>query len=102
MRKLLALFLLVLAWPALAGDTMRCGTRLIDNDSSQSRILEYCGEPLSKRSGIRKIYLRDRRGHVYGERVIETEEWVYDRGATQFRAILSFENGRLTSIQFEP
>lgn len=99
---LLGLIFLLPAWSWAASDTLRCGTRLIDNNSSQSRILEYCGEPAYKRDGVRKIYLRNQRGHIYGETHIRTEEWIYDRGSTQFRAILSFENGKLQRIEYEP
>lgn len=101
MIRVFALLILFLALPIRASETLRCGTRLVTMESSQTQILAACGEPAQKRVGVQRNYLRNKKGYITGEIQTETEVWIYERGPNQFRALLSFEGGKLKSMDFE-
>ncbi|WP_263144692.1 DUF2845 domain-containing protein [Pseudomonas sp. RIT-PI-AD] len=90
----LALPLLLLALPAQASSTMRCGSKLVSVDTPSVEVLAKCGEPSSRQAlGFRQVV--DRYGMIND---IAVEEWVYgpQRGGMYY--YLRFEGDRLFSV----
>jgi hypothetical protein len=87
---------------ARADDTLRCRNgRLIHVGMVDAVVIGRCGEPKSRTIGEAPVLARNpARGTVAatGE-VIRTERWIYERGRGQFDAMLTFENGKLQSIE---
>lgn len=75
---------------AAAADTMKCGRQRITNGDSKAKVLQACGEPL----------LREVVSGGAGAESVRTEQWIYDRGKGQFRAMLTFEGLGLVRIEF--
>ena len=59
---------LVLASTAALGGSFYCGQHIITEGDSKARVEEYCGRPTSQ----------------------SYDQWVYDRGRTQFTITLHF------------
>jgi uncharacterized protein DUF2845 len=83
--------------PAL-GETLRCGSALIQPGDDASYVLENCGAPASDdsdaalESGI----------HVYQIGMLRADRWRYHRGPGLFPAIVTIaDDGRVADIQFE-
>ena len=76
---------------ASAGESFRCGSKLIAVGMTQGEVLEYCGEPAS-----RSVEQQDVRS---GNRVVGTtslHRWTYESySATR---VLLFDEERLVSI----
>ena len=90
--RLIILLLGGLASLAWAG-TMRCGDDLIKRGFTFFEVAERCGQPdLS--------YAWDQR-YVPGVEARVTE-WVYEQGRNRFRRVLTFEEGRLRTIELRP
>ncbi len=96
---------------------MRCGSHLVLRGDLQARVHALCGTPLQvqKRVEYRVVrsVVRYPGAHVRGAHIVEQsvpvmiEEWVYNRGPSQFMRIVTFENGRIVRIRtggrgFEP
>jgi len=87
---LAAAVLALAASPAVASDTLRCGSQLISLGDRTSEVLQKCGEPVSrdvlgyKRSANRR-------------EEFQVEEWTYgpSNGMYQY---LRFEGNRLRQI----
>ncbi|MBK5342062.1 DUF2845 domain-containing protein [Pseudomonas sp. TH49] len=87
---LVAIALMLAASPALASDTLRCGSQLVSLGDRTSEVLQKCGEPVSrdvlgyKRSTNRR-------------EEFQVEEWTYgpSNGMYQY---LRFEGNRLRQI----
>jgi hypothetical protein len=92
--------LLAASFGAFAADTMRCENAIVRQGMIAGEVLAKCGEPGSKRVDEVPVRARNRNGGgtVVGTTKIET--WIYDRGAGQFRAALTFEEGKLKSIEY--
>jgi hypothetical protein len=92
--------LLAASFGAFAADTMRCEGAIVREGMIAGEVLAKCGEPSSKRVEEVPIRARNRNGgvNVVGSAKIET--WVYDRGAGQFPAALTFDEGKLKSIEY--
>jgi hypothetical protein len=91
MKRLTALFLLMLPLYGQASDSMRCGTNLVSTGDRAFEVLQRCGEPLQ----------REQIGYTLGEsdrRELRIEEWIY-RNTGGFLFILTFEGSRLTRIE---
>ncbi len=84
---------------AFADDIIRCKGALIRSGMIAPEVLSKCGEPASKM--IESIPVRVRRANgtsgIAG--VTQIEHWTYDRGAGQFPALLTFEQGKLKSVE---
>jgi Protein of unknown function (DUF2845) len=82
-------------------DTLRCGSKLVEEGESAQAVLAKCGEPASKEVRTEDVRARNASG---GTRVVGTtkvEIWRYDRGSGKFPAILTFEDGVLKKLEFE-
>jgi hypothetical protein len=78
---------------AHAGGNMRCGEDLIQRGYTFFEVAERCGKPDLE-------YAFDFRyaPGVYAR----LTEWVYEQGKNKFRRILTFEQGRLRTIELRP
>jgi hypothetical protein len=89
--------LVVLA--AHADDSMRCGSALITVGMVGPQVTAKCGQPKDK--NVTEVPQRARRSNgssaVIG--TLRVERWTYDRGYGQFPALLTFEDGKLKSIE---
>jgi hypothetical protein len=94
---LLAVLLCLLGTPnrAMAGNEsfFRCGTDVIQLGDSNYRVLAKCGPP-STREYIGSNY---RYAMPAGE-LRDVEQWIYNRGATDFVYLLMFQGGALIDI----
>ena len=108
-RRSLRLFLrlangVALAWLGLAStaradDTMRCGSALITVGMVAPQVTAKCGPPKDK--SVTDVPQRIRRpnGTRAAVGTVRIERWTYDRGYGQFPASLTFEDGKLKSIE---
>ena len=94
--KLALLFLMTCSVTVLAaGDTLRCGNKLVTSGMSMSEVRKYCGKPSST-----SIEVQDVRA---GNRVVgktEIHSWRYNRQSGQNPAVLKFDQEKLMSITF--
>ncbi|MCH8074059.1 MAG: DUF2845 domain-containing protein [Proteobacteria bacterium] len=105
----LACVFLLLSDPAHA---LRCGSRLVKDGMHESRVIELCGEPVSRRHlgyVLRPYILKRPAGilgthytrHVYSgfhEELLVTE-LVFNFGPRKLMRVLRFEGGQLTLIR---
>jgi hypothetical protein len=88
--------LLVASADSQAGDTMRCGTRLVQKNDLAIQVADRCGRPISKEV----IGYTLKRGYLYRTsrpREFKIEQWIYgpERG---FYTEVIFEAGRVKAI----
>ena len=77
------LFCMVLLSANASAFGIRCGNSLIGLGALDHEVLRKCGVP----TAIQRI------GGIQNR-------WIYDRGPTQFIAVVHFQNGRLSSIKY--
>jgi hypothetical protein len=90
----------------------RCGTRLVAVGDSKYEVLKKCGDPTWVETWLEKrIEPYSVEPFVEGQRFyipnpsfatvvyVTVEQWIYDRGRTQFTRVLTFENNRLMKIE---
>lgn len=84
---ILALALSAEAW---AGSSIRCGSRLVDEEDLAAELLAACGEPS----------FRDRFNVQLpnGAYVADTEVWTYDLGPQQLLRLVTLREGRISQI----
>lgn len=77
--------------PAFAGDSLRCGSRIVAADSVEAEVTAKCGQP----------DFRDRRVAAlpYGRFDADTEIWYYNPGPSQLIRVLTFRDGRLVEVE---
>lgn len=105
MRKILTLVVALLlaaaaTTPAIA-ETLRCGSSLIKEGDTAGYVAEKCGEPLSKQTYTEPVYAHRQNGTSYEIGTTSKDVWRYKRGSGQFPAVLTFEKGVLTKLEFE-
>lgn len=93
-RQLLPLAMLLALWltvaPARAGDTMRCGSRLVAVEARAAELLATCGEP-----AYRDVWS----AQALAEGVVaEQEEWTYNFGSQQLLRMVRLRNARVVDI----
>ena len=84
---------------ASADDVLRCGTAIVSIGMVASQVVAKCGEPQSKEVETVPIKRRTASGGVTTTGSTSIERWTYDRGYGQFPALLTFEEGKLKSIE---
>jgi hypothetical protein len=90
---------LTIAGAANADDSLRCGSVLVTLGMVMDQVLAKCGEPQSKSTEEVPVKTRARTGAVNTVGATRTERWTYDRGYGQLPALLTFEHGKLKSIE---
>jgi hypothetical protein len=80
----------VLTWPAMAADSLRCGSRIVGSDAVQAEVEAQCGKP----------DFRDQRAVAlpYGRYDADTEVWYYNPGPSQLIRVLTFRDGHLIQV----
>lgn len=77
--------------PAQAGDSLRCGSRLVNVDALAAQVVALCGEPDWRDT---REYAQPR----YSRYVADSEVWYYNFGPSQLIRVLTFRDGRLKSV----
>jgi hypothetical protein len=100
MRFLTPLMTLALAVPlAHADESMRCGRWIVDSDLSVEELVTRCGEPASKQIDTTEV--RHKNANGVGTRTggtTTTELWLYDRGSSSFKMVVTIVDGKIKSI----
>ena len=106
---------LVLVAVTAAADSMRCGTYLVSDGDSQSRVLDLCGEPQRAwQDGFIEQVVRRNEGYydpsvpqpyprltgqeIETRRVIPVYRWEYNLGRGTFLRTLVFQGDTLVRI----
>lgn len=89
---LVALVWFACVFQAPAGDSLRCGSRLIAVEALAAEILGACGEPTFRDAFS---YGGDPGSNV----IADDEQWIYDFGPNQLLRVLKIRNGRLIDIE---
>jgi hypothetical protein len=65
----------------------------------EAEVVARCGRPETK--DVESVPIRARRsnGSTYVAGAVRVERWTYDRGPGQFPALLTFESGKLKSVE---
>jgi hypothetical protein len=85
---------------ANADDSMRCTSgSLVDVGMVADQVVAKCGQPKSKEVEDVPIRTRNANGAVNVIGTTRVERWTYERGYGQFPALLTFEEGKLKSIE---
>jgi|SRR5690606_38210107 len=87
------------AMRAAADDSLVCGNSLVTVGMVESEVVARCGEPRSKQIEDIPIRVRRLNGTVGDAGIQHIERWTYDRGYGKFPALLTFEEGKLRSIE---
>jgi hypothetical protein len=99
-KSLVAIATVLAVWSrASADDVMRCGAAIVDLGMVESQVVAKCGEPQSKELDSAPVKRKSSRGGVNTVGSTRIERWTYDRGYGQFPALLTFEQGKLKSIE---
>ena len=88
------------AGPAFA-DTLRCGSSLIKEGDTQGYVQDKCGEPESKQTYTEPVRAIRPNGTSYDVGTTSKDVWRYKRSSGSFPAVLTFEKGVLTKLEFE-
>lgn len=80
-----------LCLPASAGDSMRCGDRIVATGAMPAEVLGACGPPAYRDPWVFQH-------PVHHGAVADVEEWYYNFGPNQLLRILRFRHGRLAEI----
>lgn len=93
LRPLLVLIaLLLLPGTVAAGDSIRCGSRIVSVEARAAEVLAACGEP-----SFRDIYSASAPGRP-GD-IADTEHWTYNFGSNQLIQVLRLRHGRVVDIR---
>ena len=99
-RLMIVLLMLCLSGTVEAYGSLRCQGKMIRPGDDMAEVLDLCGPPGNRiveqvpvRSMVASGYAR-----FSGFAVIEN--WVYDRGWGKFPAVLKFEDGELTRVDY--
>ncbi len=86
-----ALLLWLVCSDLSANDTLRCGSRIVATEDTQSEVRAACGEP-----ALRDVQPQfdPRQGRSFND----TEVWTYNFGNNQLLRLLRFRGGRLVDI----
>ena len=84
---------------AFADDALRCGNAIVTTGMVADQVAAKCGEPSSKSKEETPVTMRSRHGTVKTVAGGRIERWTYDRGYGQLPALLTFEHGKLKSIE---
>jgi hypothetical protein len=89
---------------AAGADSMRCGTRLVSDGDSTSKVEALCGVPTDiQRKEILQRPVRWYRGRPYYTSYepipIPVEYWTYNLGPNKLMRRLKFEDGLLVDVE---
>jgi hypothetical protein len=93
----MAAVVVLAAWSDVARAGLTCGRTVVLPGASKGEVLAKCGEPSGRRSLSSGGKASKRRGGAGGG---GREVWIYDLGSRQLVRYLTFDRGRLVSIEF--
>ncbi len=97
MRKpFLAVICVLSIAPAVASESLRCGTQLINVGANKAELLRTCGAPQFVDHYCKKEYLVGR--HEVNAICEEVELWTYNFGPGTFLMNVEFKEGRISDI----
>jgi len=85
--------------PTNAADSLTCSNAIVSVGMVPAEIVAKCGEPKDKAVETRPIFARTPAGGTRQTGTFSVERWTYDRGYGHFPAVLTFEEGKLKSIE---
>ena len=77
-----------------AGDTIRCGSKIIKIGMTTADVLKYCGQPSRKEVEEHDVHSGNR---VTGK--TQLNRWIYDRGFTGKPVAFEFDQDKLLYIK---
>jgi Protein of unknown function (DUF2845) len=93
----------LLASHGASADTLRCGSKLILEDDSIDKVLQYCGEPVeTKRTWITRQPRFEYGGQEIpfeGSEDVPVDLWTYDFGPNKLMRRIRFVAGKVQSIE---
>ncbi len=94
--------LMCVAMSAEAG-ALRCDRKIVSIGDHAFDVRQHCGDPAARDSHVIYPYEQDpndpaRRAPVLDLPIV-IDEWLYDFGATRFKQLLRFQNGRLIEVR---
>jgi hypothetical protein len=84
------------------GETIRCGSRLVDASVTVEELVRKCGEPASKRVEEQDVWVRspnDLSSYTRKIGTTITEYWTYDRGSQAAPVLVTIVDGKIRSIE---
>jgi Protein of unknown function (DUF2845) len=90
---LFAILSLLLVAPSFAGSSIRCGNYLVSVGDLKIKVLDKCGEPISKEEIGLNAYKRRQ-----GKNVRFLEQWIYEFHHGYYD-VLTFKGGKLVKIE---
>jgi Protein of unknown function (DUF2845) len=84
------------------GETIRCGSWVIDESVTVEELVRKCGEPASKRSEEQDVRVRSPNDGASNTRKIGTtvtEFWTYERGRQASPVLVTIMEGKIRSIE---
>jgi hypothetical protein len=84
---------------AAADDLMSCAGGIVRVGMAVPEVAAKCGDPKTKQVDEVPVRVRHPNGTLGTAGVTRIERWTYERGYGQFPAFLSFEEGKLKSIE---
>ena len=94
LRSALLLIALLGSANSWAGDSMRCGQRLVTVGASAADVLSACGEPHFR--DVQSLGRERAPGFIH-----DAEQWTYNFGPNKLLHVLHLRQGRLSKIETE-
>jgi len=104
MPRLALLLVLALLASIARADGLRCGNRLVVDDTTQQQVLAWCGEPASR---LQRVVLRPPVIWYYGHPLriaggdleVLVDIWTYNLGPLRLMRRVTFEDGLVVDIE---
>jgi hypothetical protein len=82
------------------GETVRCGSALVDESTTVEELLRKCGQPTSKRQEEQDVRAKSGTGtRKVGTTIVEY--WTYDRGTQAAPMVVTIVDGKISSLELE-
>jgi hypothetical protein len=102
-HELLAIAALAVGFVAQAhGETIRCGSSVVDESVTVEELVSKCGQPASKRYEEQDIRVRTPNDLASNTRKVGTtvtEYWTYDRGSHASPVLVTISDGKIRAIK---
>jgi hypothetical protein len=100
-RTLSTALLLAFSISAAHADTLRCGSKLIQEGDTAGKVLERCGQPQDKQVITEPIRAATSLGGTQQVGTYTYEIWRFVRGTGKFPALLRIEGGVVKKLEYE-
>lgn len=102
-RKIGAIALAALLLAAAPAHAFRCGNRIVSRGDHVTKLLQFCGEPVTVQSRLTQRTFTTDGGRIYPfpgfvEDVV-VEEWTYNFGPYQLMRQVRLENGFVVDMK---